>query len=290
MSMGGAWLIQLDIRSYFDTVDHGKLREIVRQRIRDGVLLRLIGKWLKAGVLEDGEIRRSDAGTPQGGVISPLLANIFLHEVLDTWFQGIVKPHLRGRSFMVRYCDDAVLAFSSEEDARRVLAVLHKRFAKYGLELHPEKTRIVQFQFPKTTRKQAAPKKRSWESFNFLGFTHYFGRSVRGRWTVKVKTAKDRFARACQKLNAWLSRVRHWKIREQHRGLTARLRGHFEYYGVTFNIRALQSFLHRTERVWFYWLRRRSQRRHNNWEWFVRLLDDYPLPRARIRHSYVAKP
>src|SRR5215468_9243455 len=148
MAMGGGWIVDVDIRKFFDTIDHGHLRELLKRRARDGVLLRLIGKWLNAGVLEDGCVTHPEAGSPQGGVVSPLLANAYLHEVLDTWFEQTVKPRLKGRAYLIRYADDAVLVFEQEGDARRVQEVLPKRFGKYGLALHPEKTRLVRFQRP----------------------------------------------------------------------------------------------------------------------------------------------
>jgi retron-type reverse transcriptase len=179
MAMGGGWMIDLDIRSFYDTLDHRHLRSFLDRRVRDGVLRRTIDKWLKAGVLEDGSVRRSDEGTPQGGVVSPVLANVYLHEVLDMWFESAVKPRLHGRAFLVRYADDAVLVFSCEEDARRVMDVLPKRFGKYGLTLHPEKTRLVDFRRPRRAAGSGAmdlpPRGRS---FSLLGFTHYWGTSA----------------------------------------------------------------------------------------------------------------
>jgi RNA-directed DNA polymerase len=180
--MGGGWLIEIDIEKFFDSVDHSHLREILRQRVCDGVLLRLIGKWLHAGVLEAGQIDHPEAGTPQGGVASPILANIFLHEVLDVWFEREVKPRLKGRAFMIRFADDAVLAFACEEDARRVLDVLPKRFGKYGLTLHPQKTRLIEFRRPdRRPPKGGAGQSRT---FDLLGFTHYWDLSRKGKWVV----------------------------------------------------------------------------------------------------------
>ncbi|MGH7286852.1 MAG: group II intron reverse transcriptase/maturase, partial [Myxococcota bacterium] len=168
MDVGGGFVLELDIERFFDALDHQKLREILRQRVRDGVLLRLIGKWLDAGVLEEGSLVHPETGTPQGGVISPLLANVFLDMVLDVWFEDVVRPRLRGRALLVRYADDAVMVFSSEEDARRVWKVLSRRFAKFGLSLHPEKTRLLRFGRP-------SPRDPRPETFDFLGFTHYWG-------------------------------------------------------------------------------------------------------------------
>jgi group II intron reverse transcriptase/maturase len=176
MRMGGGWVVEIDIRKYFDTVDHAKLREIVRERIRDGEILRLIGKWLNAGVLEEGRKSFPETGTPQGGVISPMLANVYLHKVLDVWFEEEVKPRLNGQAFLVRYADDAVLCFASERDARRVMGVLPKRFEKYGLKLHPDKTRLLRFKPPSPGREERR------ETFDFLGWTHYWGQTQKGQW------------------------------------------------------------------------------------------------------------
>src|SRR5438876_10710441 len=188
MGLGGCWLVEVDIRKYFDTLDHAQLRALLQQRVRDGVVLRLIGKWLQAGVLEGGDLTYPEAGTPQGGVISPLLANVYLHYVLDVWFEQTVKPRLKGRAFLVRYADDFVMGFACEEDARRVLAVLPKRLRKYGLTLHPDKTRLVPFQRPTQQPDRSDPSgKRPPGSFDLLGFTHYWGRSRKGIWVVKRK-------------------------------------------------------------------------------------------------------
>jgi group II intron reverse transcriptase/maturase len=169
MEMGGGWVLEVDIQSFFDSLDHHQLRSILDQRVRDGVVRRTIDKWLAAGVLEGAELTYPDAGTPQGGVISPLLANIYLHEVVDKWFEKDVKPRLRGRAFMVRFADDLVMAFAAEKDARRVMAALAKRLAKYGLILHPDKTRLLCFR-PQAGDGPLTPGSRS---FDFLGFTHY---------------------------------------------------------------------------------------------------------------------
>jgi RNA-directed DNA polymerase len=197
MDSSGGWILEVDIRKFFDTLDHAHLRTILRQRIRDGVLLRLIDKWLSAGVLEDGNLSFPDQGSPQGGVISPLLANVYLHEVLDVWFESEVQPRLRGRSFLIRYADDFVIGFADESDARRVLDVLPKRFGKYGLTIHPDKTRLVAFRPPVESSKRDVPTGGSTsESFDLLGFTHFWGRSRAGKWVVKRRTSKDRLRRA----------------------------------------------------------------------------------------------
>ena len=282
---GGGWVIEVDIQGFFDSLDKAQLREILRRRVRDGVVVRLIGKWLQAGVLEEGTVRYPEAGTPQGGVISPLLANIYLHEVLDEWFDREVRPRMRGGAFLVRYADDAVLGFAREEDARRVMEVLPKRFGKYGLTLHPEKTRLIEFHKPGP----AGPK--GWDggsgggSFDYLGFTHHWGKSQKGNWVVKQKTAKNRFSRAVKQIGAWCREHRHDKLREQHAALTLKLRGHYGYYGLTGNLRQLGRFLAEVERRWRYWLNRRSQGKPWPWARFQRYLARMPLPPPRVVQS-----
>lgn len=283
MQMGGGWVLEVDIRKFFDSLDRAKLREVLHQRVRDGVILRLIGKWLKAGVLDDGSLSYPETGTPQGGVISPLLANIFLHEVLDTWFECNVKPRLQGRGILVRYADDAVMVFSREEDARRVMAVLPKRFEKYGLTLHPEKTKLVEFCRPDRRPPQDGGSGGRPGSFDLLGFTHFWAKSRKGNWVVKQKTAKSRLSAALVRISKWCQRCRHYSIQEQWRILSQKLRGHYGYFGITGNSIAIGRFRYWVIRVWRKWLDRRSWRSRMNWLKMKRLLARYPLPLARIR-------
>jgi RNA-directed DNA polymerase len=281
MAQDGCWLLEVDIRKYFDTLDHAHLRALLRQRVCDGVVLRLIDKWLKAGVLEGRELTYPEAGTPQGGVISPLLANVYLHYVLDVWFEEVVQPRLKGRAFLVRYADDFVMGFACEEDARRVLAVLPQRFGKYGLTIHPDKTRLVPFVRPgrdsSSTSPQGVP---SPGSFDFLGFTHFWSRSKKGSWVVKRKTADSRFRRALMMIAAWCRRHRHLPIREQHQTLGQKLRGHFQYYGgVVGNGRSLWCFRERVQALWRKWLSRRSDKARLSWARMHKLLTRFVLPR-----------
>ena len=192
MWSGVSCLWEVDIRKFFDTLDHAHLRSFLQQRIRDGVVLRLIGKWLNAGVMEDGAVTHPEAGSPQGGVVSPVLANVYLHYVLDQWFARDVRPRLKGRAYVVRYADDFVIGFTEDEDARRVRAVLPKRFGKYGLTIHPDKTRRVPFRKPKGARK--GPDSGGPGTFDFLGFTHFWARSRKGNWVLMRKTAASRRA------------------------------------------------------------------------------------------------
>jgi RNA-directed DNA polymerase len=282
MDLGGCWLVEVDIRKFFDTLDHAHLRELLRQRVRDGVLLRLIDKWLKAGVLEGAELTYPEAGTPQGGVISPLLANVYLHYVLDVWFAEVVQPRLKGRAFLVRYADDFVMGFACEEDARRVLDVLPKRFGKYGLTIHPDKTRLVPFVRPaRRPSSPCGPAVQAPGSFDFLGFTHFWSRSKKGNWVVKRKTAGSRFHRAIKTVAAWCRLNRHRSIADQHQALWRKLRGHFTYYGVIGNLPALQRFRYELVRVWRKWLSRRHRRGLMNWARFSELLRHLPLPVPR---------
>lgn len=282
MKMKGGWVLEVDVRKFFDQVDHGHLREFLRRRVVDGVLLRLIGKWLNAGVLEDGAFTRPETGTPQGGVISPILGNIFLHSVLDEWFHREVVPRLGGQARLFRYADDAVFLFADEADARRVLEVLPKRFAKYGLTLHPQKTRLVEFQRPNPQPRDGDPQGRG--TFDLLGFTHFWGRSRLGKWIVKRKTAKDRFQRALARVVDWCKRHRHDALRVQQQALARKLHGHFEYFGIKGNLEMLDRFRCEVTCAWRKWLGRRSHRAYVTWERMNALLEIFPLPRARITH------
>jgi RNA-directed DNA polymerase len=290
MEMRGGWVLEIDIRKYFDALDHGHLREILRRRVHDGVLLRLIGKWLNAGVLEEGSITYPDAGTPQGGVISPLLANIFLHEVLDIWFDREVRPRLSGRAGLFRYADDAVLLFANEADARRMLEVLPKRFGRFGLSLHPEKTRLVEFRRPLwPTVGRSGDGTRGPGSFDLLGFTHYWGQSRSGKWVIQRKTANDRFRRALARVAQWCREHLHDDVRVQQQALAMKLRGHYGYFGIAGNSRAIVRFSHEITALWRKWLNRRSQRSSMTWERMVRLLKRYPLPPPRLTHPLLPR-
>jgi group II intron reverse transcriptase/maturase len=277
--MRGGWVLDVDIQSFFDTLDHEKLRDLLRQRVADGVVTRLVGKWLRAGVLEDGVVRHVDLGSPQGGVISPLLANIYLHEVLDKWWVEKVTPHMHGTAFMVRYADDFVMAFSNKKDAEQVLAALPRRFACFGLTLHPEKTRMRRFLPP--DRCGGEP-----QTFDFLGFTHYMGRTRKGYWMPFRQTSSKRLTRALKQLRDWMRVNRHLPVRRQAIVLGQKLRGHFGYYGIRGNSRALSRLRYAVVCAWKKWLSRRSQRAALTWDAFNRLLKRYPLPPARLRPGW----
>jgi len=274
MSIGGGYVIEVDMRKFFDTLDHQYLREILSHRVRDGVLTRLIGKWLNAGIFENGQVSFPEMGTPQGGVISPLLANVFLHEVVDKWFEEDVKPRLSNVGNLYRYADDIIIVLSSERDAHRLMAVLPKRLGKYGLSLHPDKTRVVHF----------VPKGKG-NSFSLLGFTHYWDKSRRGYSVVKRKTDRKRFSAATQRMSKWCRENRAKTIPQQHKILSAKLRGHYSYYGITGNASGLSRFYHEVRRLWKKWLNRRSWRTSDSWDNFKRIIERFPLPRPIAIHS-----
>jgi RNA-directed DNA polymerase len=275
--MGGGWVLDVDLRSFFDTVDHQILRELVSERVGDGVVLRMIGKWLNAGVLEDGVVHRPGRGTPQGGVISPLLANVYLHHAVDMWFADEVTPRMRGSAFMIRYADDFVMAFSERSDAERVLDVLSKRLARFGLELNTEKTRLVYFGRPGKGPHDP-------DTFDFLGFTLHWGKARKGMQIIRWKTSKKRLNRTLRAFNDWMRSHRHWPVEQQQRALNRRLRGHYAYFGLSLNMRPMQQVYHRVTRLWRLWLDRRSQRGRMPWPRFGELLRRHPLARPRIVH------
>jgi len=286
MESGGGWILEVDIRKFFDTLDRGHLRAFLQRRVRDGVLLRLIGKWLNAGVLEEGVWTHPETGSPQGGVISPMLANVYLHYVLDEWFAQEVQPRLKGKAFLVRFADDFVMGFTHEEDARRVMAVLGKRFGKYGLTLHPDKTRMVPFRRPPLRKKpRGGPNGDRPGVFDLLGFTHFWARSRQGKWVVRRKTSSSRFTRGLRKISEWCRKNRHRPIAEQCQKLSQKLRGHYAYYGITGNSPALNSFREAVKHAWGKWLRRRRRKNRPPWSWFTRILERYRLPPAKAIHS-----
>lgn len=280
--MAGGWFIEIDIRKYFDTIDHRHLQDILSQRVRDGVIKRLVGKWLNAGVMEDGTLRRSEVGSPQGGVISPLLANIYLHTVLDVWFEQEVKPRLRGRALLVRYADDAVLLFEYEDDADRVMEVLPKRFERYGLTLHPDKTRLVPFKRPDRIKQPPGGPASEPESFDFLGFTFHWGRSFKGKWVVRTRTACNRFQRSLKAIVEWGKRHMHDPLEKQRKALNAKLNGHYGYFRRIGNQARLWAFHRAVEHEWRRWLSRRSQRANITWPHWDRLKARHPLATPKL--------
>lgn len=287
MDLGDCWVLEADIEDFFGTVDLDQLRAILRQRVQDGVLLRLIGKWLKAGVMEEGSVYHPKSGVPQGGVISPLLSNMYLHEVLDQWFEQEVQPRLKGTAHLVRYADDFIIMFKREQDARRVLDVLPKRFDKYGLHLHPDKTRLLHFRAPRGPEKDDRGQRD--RSFDLLGLTFYWGLSRRGRWVVKQKTAKTRQNRSLKSIGRWCRANRHRPVRDQQAVLNRKLQGHYAYYGVTGNYRSLGRFHDEVRRIWHKWLSRRNHR-GVNWRRMTEIFKAFPLRRPRVVHSVLNRP
>jgi group II intron reverse transcriptase/maturase len=284
MGMKGGWIIDLDIRKYFDTIQWNKLNEVLKRRVSDGVLIRTIGKWMNAGIMEEGAVWYPEEGTPQGGVISPLLSNIFLHYVLDEWLHETVFPRMKGKAFEIRYADDAVICFEREEDARRVLEVLPKRLEKHGLEMHPVKTRLVRFTKPANAEELKHGARPG--TFNFLGFKHYWKKSRKGNLMIARKTERDRLSRALAKMADWCKEVMHRRIKEQHKELSRKLKGYYGYFGITGNYPSLSNYIRQVERIWMKWLNRRSRKRNLNWIKMGNILKLFPLPSPKIVHSY----
>jgi group II intron reverse transcriptase/maturase len=276
-------VLDVDIRKYFDSIPHGHLRAILDQRVTDGVIRRMIDKWLKAGVLEDGLLRRVTEGTPQGGVISPLLSNIYLHHVLDEWFEGEVRPRMTGACTLVRFADDFVMTFKNHHDAKRVLEVLGKRLGRYGLVLHPDKTRFIDFRPERHGGTHPDCKE---PPFDFLGFTHTWGKSQRGKNVVRQRTAKSRLARALTAINDWCRTNRHRPVLDQHTVLSAKLKGHYAYYAITGNMQQLQRYAQQATRNWRKWLARRTRSKRLPWDRFCAFLARHPLSAAKIIHRY----
>jgi RNA-directed DNA polymerase len=283
MTQGVCWVLDADIRKFFDSVDHEWLLRMLAHRIADRRVLRLVRRWLKAGVLEDGEWYEAVQGTPQGSGISPLLSNVFLHYVFDLWVQRWRRRCARGKVIVVRYCDDFVMGFQYADDARQMLVQLKERMEKFRLQLHDEKTRLIEFgRLPALTRKRRGVRRP--ETFAFLGFTHYCGWTRDGRFVVKRKTQSKRLTVKLKSLRqeAWCRM--HRRVTEQHQWLCQVLRGHYLYFGVRSNFRSLNAFFQAVQRIWFRVLCRRSQRGFT-WERFSALLAHLPLPTPWITHA-----
>ena len=282
-------VLEADITGYFDAIVRSLLIEMIEKRVSDGRILRLIGKWINIGAIEDGRLLVTETGTGQGQVISPLLSNIYLHYVLDEWFETVVKPRLKGEAYEIRFADDFILCFQYREDAEKVLDVLTKRFAKYGLTLHPEKTRLMEFGKKALAKSEGADGRKP-ATFDFLGFTHICKRSRRGKFTIHVRTMRKRLRRSLQKVTAWCREHRHDPVDEQHEALNRKLRGHYQYYGRSTNLRSLGEFYERVRRIWQKWLNRRTRGNTLNWLAYQQLLQRHPLLRPRLSRPWKPKP
>ncbi len=278
------WVLDADIQSFFDTLKHEWLVKFLEHRIADRRVMRLIQKWLNAGVLEDGKRMVSEIGTVQGGSISPLLANIYLHYVLDLWIEQWRKTQAKGDVIVVRFADDFVAGFQHRKEAEQLLEDLRERFSKFGLKLHPEKTRLIEFgRFAAQDRQSRGQGKP--ETFNFLGFTHCCGADQRGKFTVIRKTMRQRMLKKLKEVNLELRQRMHQPVDEQGRYVQALIRGHLNYYGVPLNSRAIRAFRTLVVRLWKKWLSRRSQRGHVTWDRMQRYIDRW-VPPAVICHPY----
>ena len=281
------FIVEVDIKKFFDTVKHYWLLRCLEERVADPNLLWLVKRFLKAGVMEDGNYQASDLGAPQGGVVSPLLANIYLHYVLDIWFERIVQPKARGFMQMIRYADDFVVCCESERDAKEFLATLAERFAKFGLELSPEKTQIIKFGRHQWKLNQKTGSKL--ETFNFLGFTHYCGTSRGGYFVMGHKTSKGNLNRKLETTKSWIKGIRNLlPLKEWWPTLVAKLTGHYNYFGISGNIRCLRQYYNQVVSMVFKWINRRSQRKSMTWEFFLQYLQWNPLPMPKICYALYA--
>ena len=276
--------IDADIRGFFDNVDHDWLMRMLKEKIADKNFLRIIKKFLKAGVMEEGVLEPTEAGTPQGGLCSPVLSNIYLHYVLDLWFEKRVKENMRGYVELVRYCDDFVIVAQYKEEAEKILSLLEGRLNKFSLDLAKEKTRLIEF--GRYARANAQKKGKKPDSFDFLGFTHFCDKSRKGNFKVGRKTRKKKYNEKLKEMNSWLKSVRNMVgIEEWWKVLAAKLRGHYEYYGISGNYDSIMAFYIQTCDMAFKWINRRSQKRSMNWEQFGTYLKKYPLPKPEIKHN-----
>jgi RNA-directed DNA polymerase len=271
------WIIDADIKSCFDSFDHRIILEILKKRVNDGSILKLIGQWMKAGVIDGKQMFKPESGVPQGNIISPLLSNVYLHEVLDQWLEEI-RPMLKGEMFFIRFADDFVIGFEYREDAQRVYQTLPKRFKKYGLTIHPEKTRLLNF---------SPENKGDSRTFDFLGFTHYWTRSKRGYAVIKRKTKRAKVNRVFKAIYEYCRENRHSRVREQWTELCMKIKGYYAYFAIPGNFKFLKQVRYMTIQYWFKWLNRRSQYNSYTWKGFEELLKVFPLPRPRIIHKNV---
>jgi len=275
-------IVDADIRSFFDNVDHDWMMKVLKEKIADKNLLKIIKKFLKAGVIEADKLYQTKEGTPQGGILSPTLSNIYLHYILDLWMEKIVKRNTSGYVELLRYCDDFVILVQYKNEAEKILKELEERLNKFGLDLSKEKTRLIEFgRYAKVNAKDKKP-----DTFDFLGFTHFCDKTRKGKFKVGRKTRRKRFSLSLKKMNGWLKAIRNRvKTRVWWKMVSAKLRGHFEYYGISGNYTAIRDFYQLALRLIFKWINRRSQKKSMNWKQFISYLKYYPLPLPKIKHN-----
>lgn len=277
------WIIDADIKGFFDNVDHNWLVRCIEERISDTRFRNIIIRFLQAGVIEEGEYKKTEKGTPQGGILSPMLANIYLHYVLDIWYEAKMKTGTKGYTEIVRYADDFIIGVQTKQEAEYILKQLKARLKKFNLELSPEKTKIIEFgRYAQENSKRRG--KRKPETFDFLGMTHYCSRSMKGNFLMKVKTSKKRFNQKLKEMNQWLKSIRNlMKIKDIWQILKSKLQGHYNYYGISSNSKSIQNFYYQTSKLIFKWMNRRSQKISFNLTKFYEYLQNYPLPKPSIK-------
>jgi len=270
------WVLDADIQGCFDNFDHGIMRDLLSKRIKDKHIMRLINGWLKAGIIDGDSLHVNTKGTPQGNIISPLLCNVYLHYVLDEWLDKTIRPLLKGEIFVIRYADDFIIVFENEEDVHKVYNTVPKRMQKFGLTIHPEKSKLIKFE-PTGDK----------PTFDFLGFTHYWTKSKRGNNLIKRRTTKKKLRQVSKNLTDTCQKHRHDKLKDQHKLFSAKLIGFYQYYGIRGNFHALYRMYRMAVFLWFKWLNRRSQRKSYTWKGYSELLKHFSLPRPRIIHNNV---
>ena len=283
------YVVDMDIKEFFDTIDHKWLMEALKQRINDTSLLRLIARILKAGIMEEDKFIEQDKGTPQGGVLSPILANIYLHYILDLWFEKVVKTRLRGYAKLIRYADDFIVCFQNGAEAKAFEGMLKERLAKYGLSIAEDKSRIIEFGRYAWQRAQRKGSKVA--TFNFLGFIHFCDKTRKGKFKLGRKTSNKKFRQKMKAMNLWLKNVRNLvSLEEWWQALRLKLLGHYRYYGISGNMQGIKAFYIQTSRLAYKWINRRSQKKSYTYKRFCRFKKYNPLPEPKIYHLIYALP
>ena len=278
------FIVDMDIEKFFDTIDHKWLMRCLQQRIADKTLLRLISRFLKAGVMEEGKFIETDRGTPQGGIISPILANIYLQFILDLWFEKEVKKQLKGFAQLVRYADDFIVCFQSGSEAKAFREMLRQRLDKFGLKIAEGKSRVIEF--GRYVWEKAQRESRKMATFDFLGFTHYCDKTKRGKFKLGRKTARARFIQKVKVMNEWLKGVRNLiKLKEWWKVLKVKLSGHYRYYGISGNMQGIRQYYIQVSKLAYKWINRRSQKKSFTYTQYCRFINEYnPLPQPKIYH------